>query len=65
LASVLGGAVAVLIVRACTAALGSGHVGSITALVAGAVGGLAVLAVVAWRLRIPELANLTALRRRG
>jgi putative peptidoglycan lipid II flippase len=65
LASVLGGAAALAIVRACTATLGTGHLGSVTGLIGGALGGLAIVAVVAWRMRMPELANLGGLRRRG
>jgi putative peptidoglycan lipid II flippase len=65
LASLLGGAVALALVRGCTAALGTGHVGSITALVAGALGGLVIVAVVVWRLRMPELANVRGALRRG
>jgi putative peptidoglycan lipid II flippase len=64
-ASVLGGIAAWAVMRGCTAALGRAHLGSITALIAGAVGGLAVLALVAWRLRIPELGNLSGALRRG
>ncbi len=65
LASVLGAAAAFAIVRGCTGALGTAHVGSMTALVAGALGGLVVLALVAWRLRMPEVAHVSGLLRRG
>jgi putative peptidoglycan lipid II flippase len=60
LASLLGGAAALAVVVTSTAALGDGHLGSGTALVLGSLSGLAVLGLVAWRLRIPELANLAA-----
>jgi putative peptidoglycan lipid II flippase len=65
LASVVGGAAALGLVLLSTRTLGHGHLGSLTALFVGSLGGLAVLGVVAWRLRMPELTNVAALVRRG
>jgi hypothetical protein len=65
LASLIGAAAALAVVLASTHLLGSGHLGSLTALVLGSLGGLAVMAVVAWRLRVPELTDVAALVRRG
>jgi len=63
-ASVMGGAAAWAVVLLCEHGLGRGHVGSLTALLAGAVVGLAVLGVVASRLRLPELEDIRAMVRR-
>jgi putative peptidoglycan lipid II flippase len=65
LASVVGAAAALGLVVGSTSAIGNGHLGSATALLLGSLGGLAVMGLVAWRLRIPELANVAALVRRG
>jgi putative peptidoglycan lipid II flippase len=61
---VLGGAVAWAVVVASRHALGSGHSGSITGLVLGGLAGLAVMAVVAWRMRIPDVQDVLAMVRR-
>jgi putative peptidoglycan lipid II flippase len=63
-ASLVGGAAALAVVAAATHALGHGHAGSIVALLAGGLGGLAVLVVLAWRMRIPEVQDLVRLARR-
>jgi putative peptidoglycan lipid II flippase len=63
-ASVIGGAAAWAVVLGCEHGLGRGHVGSLAALLAGAIVGLAVLGVVASRLRLPELQDIRAMVRR-
>ncbi len=63
-ASIAGGAVALVIVLALTGALGHGHAGALSSLVAGGLAGAAVLAVVAWRMRIPEIQDVVAAARR-
>ncbi|MDT4892661.1 MAG: putative peptidoglycan lipid flippase, partial [Pseudonocardiales bacterium] len=63
-ASVVGALAAGAVVLAATSAIGHGHVGSLTALVAGGAVGLLVLAAVAWRMRIPEVEVIAALVRR-
>ena len=63
-ASALGGAAAFGIGLALTSALGSGRAGAAGTLVLGSVVGLAVLAVVLWRMRLPELREVAALVRR-
>jgi putative peptidoglycan lipid II flippase len=60
LASALGGAAAYLIVRLTASALGDGHAGAATGLVAGGIGGLLVLAVAVWLLRIEDFRRLVA-----
>jgi putative peptidoglycan lipid II flippase len=62
--SVVGGAAAYAVVRAGHAAFGAGHAGAVTGLVGGAIAGLAVLAVLCWALRFPEIAEIRALARR-
>jgi putative peptidoglycan lipid II flippase len=62
-ASVIGGVAAYLVVVACEHGLGRGHGGALAGLVGGGVAGLAVFAVVAWRMRIPEVRDLTGLVR--
>ncbi|MGI8760911.1 MAG: murein biosynthesis integral membrane protein MurJ [Jatrophihabitantaceae bacterium] len=64
-ASAVGGAAAWAAVVGSRSALGTGHAGSLAGLLLGGVAGLAVLAAVLWRLRIPEVRELTALARRG
>jgi putative peptidoglycan lipid II flippase len=64
-ASVVGGAVALLVVLGTGSALGHGHAGSIAGLLLGSIAGLAALAAVAWRMRIPEVRDIAALTRRG
>jgi putative peptidoglycan lipid II flippase len=63
-ASIVGAAVALVIVLAVTSGLGKGHAGSVVGLVGGGVAGLAALAFVAWRMRIPEIQDLARLARR-
>jgi putative peptidoglycan lipid II flippase len=63
-ASVVGALAAGAVVLAATSAIGHGHVGSLTALIAGGAVGLLVLAAVAWRMRIPEVEDIAALVRR-
>ena len=63
-ASVAGGVVALAIVLALDHTLGRGHVGALSSLVAGGLAGLGVLAVVAWRMRIPEIQDVVAAVRR-
>ena len=60
-ASVVGAVAAALVVVGAESALGTGHVGSLVALVGGSVIGLGVLAVVAWRIRIPEIQDVVRL----
>ncbi|HJQ44142.1 MAG TPA: murein biosynthesis integral membrane protein MurJ, partial [Jatrophihabitantaceae bacterium] len=60
-ASVVGAVAAALVVVGAESALGTGHVGSLVALVGGSVVGLGVLAVVAWRIRIPEIQDVVRL----
>ena len=62
-ASLIGGAVALVIVLAVTAGLGQGHAGSVVGLVGGGLAGLAVLGAVTWRMRIPEVRDLARLAR--
>jgi putative peptidoglycan lipid II flippase len=54
-ASAVGAVAAALVLVGAESAFGTGHVGSFVALVGGAAVGLAVLAAIAWRMRIPEL----------
>jgi len=62
-ASVVGAAVAGVIVLASTSAFGHGHVGSVVGLVGGGVIGLAVIGAVAWRMQIPEVRDVVRLAR--
>jgi putative peptidoglycan lipid II flippase len=64
LASVIGGLAAFALQLALTSALGDGRAGSASSLVVGGLGGLAVLAVVVWRMRIPEVQDIVAIARR-
>jgi putative peptidoglycan lipid II flippase len=64
IASAVGAVVAWAILAACTRALGSGHLGSVSALLLGGLGGLLVLAVLLWRMRLPEIQDLAATLRR-
>jgi putative peptidoglycan lipid II flippase len=64
-ASLLGGAVALAIVLALTAAFGRGHAGAVTSLVVGGIAGAAVMGAVAWRMRIPEIQDVVTAARRG
>ena len=63
-ASALGALAALGVVVATHAALGYGHGGALAALVFGGLAGLAVLTLVAWRMRIPEIQDTLALLRR-
>jgi putative peptidoglycan lipid II flippase len=63
-ASVVGAAAAYAVVRAGHAAFGTGHAGAVTGLLGGGIAGLAVLALVCWALRFPEIAEIRALARR-
>jgi putative peptidoglycan lipid II flippase len=62
-ASALGGVAAYGVVRACEAGLGRGHVGSLSALLLGGIVGLAVLGILAWRMRIPEVQDIVSVAR--
>jgi putative peptidoglycan lipid II flippase len=62
--SVVGAAVALAVVLGSSAALGHGHAGAVVGLVGGGLAGLAVLAVLAWQVRIPEIRDLARLTRR-
>jgi putative peptidoglycan lipid II flippase len=57
-ASAVGGLVAYVVVHACTGELGDGRGGSLVGLLAGALAGLLVLALICWRLPVPELVAL-------
>jgi putative peptidoglycan lipid II flippase len=63
-ASVVGAFAALLVLLAATSALGHGHAGEVTGLIGGSIVGLAVLGAVAWRMRIPELQDVSRLLRR-
>lgn len=63
-ASALGGLAAYGIGRVLTSALGSGRTAAISSLVLGSVVGLAVLAVVLWRMRISEIQDIAGMIRR-
>lgn len=60
-ASVVGGAVAALVLAGTEAVLGTGHAGSLVALVLGSAVGLAAMGGVAWRMRIPEIQDIARL----
>jgi putative peptidoglycan lipid II flippase len=60
-ASVVGGAVAALVLAGTESALGTGHAGSLVALVLGSALGLAAMGAVAWRMRIPEIQDIARL----
>jgi putative peptidoglycan lipid II flippase len=62
--SVVGAAAAFGIVELAYSVVGTGLAGSAVGLVAGGVVGLAVLAVIAWRARIPDVTEVLALARR-
>ena len=64
-ASVIGAVVAGFVLVGAEGLLGTGHVGSLVGLVAGSAVGLAAMAAVAWRMRIPEIADVGALIGRG
>jgi putative peptidoglycan lipid II flippase len=65
-ASAIGALAAYGVVLAARSAFGDAHLGAVVGLIGGAAVGLAVLAVVAWRLRIPEVQQAgAAVRRRG
>jgi putative peptidoglycan lipid II flippase len=63
LASALGGASAYAVVVWMRHLFGHAHAGAVSGLVLGAVAGLAVMAAVAWRMRIPEVRDVLALAR--
>jgi putative peptidoglycan lipid II flippase len=63
--SALGAGAAYAMVRFCEHTLGHGRAGAVTSLLAGGAVGLAVLAVVAWRMRMPEFRDLRGLVRGG
>jgi putative peptidoglycan lipid II flippase len=62
-ASVVGAVAAGLIALASQSAFGHGHAGAAVGLVGGGVIGLALIAAVAWRIRIPEIRDLVRLAR--
>jgi putative peptidoglycan lipid II flippase len=62
-ASVAGAAVALAIVLAVEQAAGTGRIGAYVGLLCGGLAGLAVMAAVAWRMRIPEVRDIVALAR--
>ena len=57
-ASAVGGLAAYGVVLACIGAFGQGRGGAFTGLLGGSIVGLAVMVLVAWRLRIPEVQQL-------
>jgi putative peptidoglycan lipid II flippase len=63
-ASALGGVAAFGVELALTNALGNGRAGAVSTLTLGSVAGLIVLAVVVWRMRIPEIQDIVAIARR-
>jgi putative peptidoglycan lipid II flippase len=63
-ASVVGGAAAYGVVVALRSALGNGLAGAVSGLVLGGLVGLAVLVLVTWRLRIPDVREVVAMVRR-
>jgi putative peptidoglycan lipid II flippase len=63
-ASVAGAVVAYIVVLAFERLLGTGHAGALTGLVFGGLAGLAVMAGLAWRMRIPEVQDIVTLARR-
>lgn len=63
-ASVVGGLVALAVVMAAHRLAGTGHVGAVLGLVGGGIAGLAVMVVIAWRMRIPELQDVVRLAAR-
>jgi putative peptidoglycan lipid II flippase len=64
-ASLVGAAVALALVVTSNHGLGNSRLGSVVGLIAGGLVGVAVMAGVAWRMRIPEIRNLVALSRRS
>jgi putative peptidoglycan lipid II flippase len=64
IASAIAGLAVFGVGEAVGAALGHGRAGSATTLVLGALVGLPVLAVVLWRMRIPEIQDIAAMARR-
>jgi putative peptidoglycan lipid II flippase len=65
IASVVGALAALGVLLGVYSALGRSHVGSLTALVLGGAVGLAVMAALAWRMRIPEVRDIARLVRRS
>ena len=65
LASALGGLAAYGVVRWSTGAFGRSHLGSGVGLVLGALAGLLVLGVVAWRMRLPDVRQVAQSVRRS
>lgn len=63
-ASIIGGVAAWAVVFGCEQAFGSGHVGSVSGLVLGALVGLAVMGAVVWRMRMPEIRDIVGMLRR-
>ncbi|HEY3633087.1 MAG TPA: murein biosynthesis integral membrane protein MurJ [Jatrophihabitantaceae bacterium] len=63
-ASVLGGAAAVGMVLLGTSIAGHGRTGALIGVVGGAIAGLIVLVIAAWRMRIPEVREILAAARR-
>ena len=63
-ASVIGALAVFGVSEAIGATLGHGHAGSAAILVGGVLVGLPVLAVVLWRMRIPEIEDIVAMVRR-
>ena len=63
-ASALGAAAAYGVVRVARAALGEARLGSLAGLIGGAIVGLLVMGVIAWRMRIPDVQQLMSSARR-
>jgi putative peptidoglycan lipid II flippase len=63
-ASAVGGLAAWAVVVGARHMFGGAHTGSITGLVLGGIVGLAVMAAIAWRLRIPDVQQVVAMVRR-
>jgi putative peptidoglycan lipid II flippase len=62
-ASIAGAAAALALVVASNHGLGDSRLGSFVGLLSGGLVGLAVMAAVAWQMRIPEIRNIVALAR--
>ena len=63
IASAVGAVAAYATVLATRSVFGAARLGSFTGLVLGGLVGLAVMALVAWRMRIPEIRDITATAR--
>jgi putative peptidoglycan lipid II flippase len=64
IASAIGAVVADAVVAGCSSAFGDARAGALTGLVGGSIAGIAVLGLVVWRLRLPELRMIRGIVRR-